>query len=326
MEAMTISRVSRDFGVSTRMLRYYEQAGLITSFRREDYSYRMYDEEAVSRLRLVLLLRRLRIPVKQIKTILDNPDAARAAEIFRQNITELDEEITALSTIKSILERFILELEQTADIKLGRFVAGNDTLLAAIESLSLTSINFKEDKTLDNLKKAEETLSKLTNVRIVYLPPATVAAAHYIGEDPEARASEMLEKFVRETDLRRLKPDIRHYGFNHPNPVDETGFHGYEMWVTIPEGLEVPPPLEKKHFSGGMYAAHMIPMGNFDEWHLLLDWVLKSDKYEFAGNLEDQEHMLGLLEELLNYVNLSDPNSPDVQLDLLAPVRVRSNR
>lgn len=44
----TISQVSKNFGISTRMLRYYEQLGLIESFRREDYAYRMYNEAAIS--------------------------------------------------------------------------------------------------------------------------------------------------------------------------------------------------------------------------------------------------------------------------------------
>ena len=46
MKKMTVSEVSRKFDVSTRMLRYYEQEGLICSLRKEGYAYRVYDEEA----------------------------------------------------------------------------------------------------------------------------------------------------------------------------------------------------------------------------------------------------------------------------------------
>ncbi len=326
MEAMTISQVSQNFGISTRMLRYYEQAGLIESFRREDYTYRMYNNVALSRLRQILILRKLRIPVKQIKLVLQKPDAVVAIEVFRQNISELDDEITALSTIKSILSRLVEELQKTTDIQIHSLTTHDRTILAAIESLSLTSINFKEDKTMDKLEKAEASASKLRDVRIVYLPPATIAAAHYIGDDPEDHVSEMIDRFVRETGLCKTKPDIRHYGFNHPNPVDETGFHGYEMWVTIPETMDVLPPLVKKHFAGGLYAAHMIAFGNFDDWNLLLEWAMKNDKYEFSGDFKDQEHMCGLLEEHLNYLNhvhLDNAQPEDMQLDLLMPVRER---
>ena len=180
MEPMTISQVSRGLGVSTRMLRYYEQAGLICSFRREGYAYRMYDAGAVSRLKQILLLRKLRIPVRQIKVILQHPDAVAAVEIFRRNLSALDEEITALSTIREILSRFVAQLSQAAELPLERLLDRDGALLAGLESLSLVSINFKEDQ-MENLKKADKRLSRLSGVRIVYLPPAAVAAAHQWG-------------------------------------------------------------------------------------------------------------------------------------------------
>lgn len=324
METMTISQVSKSFGISTRMLRYYEQAGLIESLRRDDYAYRMYDDAALSRLRQILILRKLRIPLKQIKVILQRPDAVTAIEVFRQNISELDDEITALSTIRSILSRFVDELQNTADMKIHCLITQDDIMMASIESLSLTSINFREDRTMDELKKAEENLSRLNDVRIIYLPPATVAAAHHIGDDPESHTYKIIDQFVRDTGLCKIKPDLRHYGFNHPNPVDETGYHGYETWVTIPDDLEVPPPLTKKHSAGGLYAAHMIAMGNFNEWEWLFDWVNRSEKYEFAGDMQDQEHMCGLLDEHLNYVshiNSGNTEPEDLQIDLLMPVK-----
>ena len=327
MEAMTISRVSAEFGISTRMLRYYEQTGLIKSYRRDDYAYRMYDEESISRLRQILILRRLRIPVKQIRTILQKPEAVIAIDVFRQNITELDVEITALSTVRDILSRFIDALQKTADVQLHKLITQDETLLAAIDALSPTSINFKEDKTMDQLKKAEEQLSKLKDVRIVYLPPSAVAAAHYVGDDPEDHANQIIENFICESGLAGIKPDVRQYGFNHPNPVDETGFHGYEFWVTIPEDMEVPPPLEKKFFVGGMYAAHMITFGSFNEWEWLYEWVMKSEKYSFAGDMNDSEHMMGCLEEHLNFIGhhtcLDNIQPDELQLDLLIPVRLK---
>ncbi len=69
MELQTISQVSRDYGISTRMLRYFEQAGLILSLRKDNYAYRVYDQNAVNRLRQIIVLRKLRVPVKQIISI-----------------------------------------------------------------------------------------------------------------------------------------------------------------------------------------------------------------------------------------------------------------
>ncbi len=325
MQGMTISEVSKRYRVSTRMLRYYEQFGLIESYRRENYAYRMYDEATLMRLRQIVILRKLRIPLKQIRVILQSPEAVTAVEVFRRNLAEIDEQITALTTIRSILSRFLEELNKTAQVSVHKLLTSDDALLASIESLSYANLNTMEDKTMDDLKKAEKSLEKLTDVRIIRLPPSAVASAHYIGEEPEAYVSEIIDKFVREYDLCRVKPDLRNYGFNHPNPSDESGAHGYEMWVTIPEDMEVPAPLTKRYFEGGLYAAHMIPMGNFHEWEWLLDWVKGHEKYDFAGDMSDQQHMCGLLEEQLNYVTHVNQgvNPEDLQLDLLMPIKER---
>lgn len=170
-------------------------------------------------------------------------------------------------------------------------------------------------------------MEKLKDVRIVYLPPATVAAAHFIGENPEDHVGAQIADFVRKNRLWVVNPGFRHYGFNHPNPVDESNFHGYEMWVTIPEEMEVKPPLVKKQFPGGMYAAHMIPMGNFQEWAWLDCWVRENGRYVYNGS-GNPENMFGSLEEHLNYcthIRQTPEGEPEtIQLDLLIPVREKA--
>lgn len=50
-DLMSVSQVSKECGVTTRMLRYYEKAGLISSTRITDYAYRMYSKEDVDRIK-----------------------------------------------------------------------------------------------------------------------------------------------------------------------------------------------------------------------------------------------------------------------------------
>lgn len=327
MATMTISQVSKKFCISTRMLRYYEKAGLLESSRREDYAYRIYDTTTLVKLQQILILRKLRISVKEIKQILQKPAAVTAIEVFQKNIQDLDVEITALLTIKDVLHHFVCELQKATNITVHNLITRDDDILSVIDSLSSTSIYFKEDRSMNKLNNAEKELSKLQDVRILYLPAATVAAAHYIGDDPEHHCNLMIDHFVRDSHLENIHPHLRHYGFNHPNPIDETDYHGYEMWVTIPADMEVLPPLTKKQFPGGLYAAHMIPMGNFNEWEWLFDWVEKSDTYAFNGDMSDQTHMCGLMDEHLNYIShihLLDTEPEDLQLDLLMPIRERA--
>lgn len=171
-------------------------------------------------------------------------------------------------------------------------------------------------------------MKRLTDreVRIVYLPPATVAASHCVGDEPEHHTAMAMDKFVLENNLPEIKPDLRCYGFNNPDPQDKTNFHGYELWVTIPDDLEVPSPLEKKFFEGGLYAAHMIPMGAFEEWQRLYQWVGRTKKYLYRDDVsKGGDNMMGCLEEHLNYRNnvahVKNGVYDDFQLDLLIPVR-----
>ena len=322
----TINQVSRQYDVSTRTLRYYEQIGLLQSVRTMDYAYRTYDEDALRRLQQIIILKKLRVPLKKIKEILSNTDTLTAIRAFEDRINELNREISTLTTVLSVLEDLVMRLKEHYTVPLDVSLLENDELLAIAQSFSSRNNSIKEEQALNELTKAETALSKLTDVRIIYLPPSAVAASHFIGDEPEYHAGVPLNQFVLDSGLCDKKPDLRMYGFNHPNPVDETNYHGYEFWVTIPDDMEVPPPLMKKRFEGGLYAAHMITMGNFHEWQWLSDWVCNNEKYEFNGVQDNGECMFGSLEEHLNYKNHvirgAENTEPEgMQLDLLIPVK-----
>ena len=138
IELQTVRQVSKNYGISARMLRYYEQAGLLESCRIDGYSYRAYDETAVRRLRQIIVLRKLRIPIKQICIVLNNNDAAAVIDVFERNINELDEKITALATVRSILERFINELRDKANVQMQLDWLGDNAALGIVGGLPFT--------------------------------------------------------------------------------------------------------------------------------------------------------------------------------------------
>jgi hypothetical protein len=113
------------------------------------------------------------------------------------------------------------------------------------------------------------------------------------------------------------------FGFNNPSPTgNET--YGYEFWVTIPDDLDVPAPLQKKHFEGGLYAAHCIKIGDFDEWKLLGQWLMNNSEYEHDAR--EPFGMGGCLDEHLNaysYFNGDEMAAKFVQLDLLTPIKAK---
>lgn len=142
----------------------------------------------------------------------------------------------------------------------------------------------------------------------------------------EETVGAQLDKFMRECKLYELKPDARMFGFNHPNPTKDKPY-GYESWVTIPEDLEVPKPLTKKYFEGGLYGAHSIKFGDFHEWQLLCKWAENNEKYTPNYSELGEEIMGGCLEEHLNWVYSSHMGWPehgiDGMLDLLVPIKLK---
>jgi DNA-binding transcriptional MerR regulator len=70
---LTISEISKEYGVTYRALRYYEEEGLLSP-RREGKD-RIYDDEVRKRIELVLLGRSLGFSLAEIKEIVTNPNA-----------------------------------------------------------------------------------------------------------------------------------------------------------------------------------------------------------------------------------------------------------
>lgn len=333
MNLITISEISREFCISTRTLRYYEQIGLIESVKKDDYAYRTYDEVAVTRLRQILVLRKLRIPLKQISVVLQSENTAIIIEAFQQNLNEVDNEITALSTIRDIISSFITRLNESIHQNIKLNLMDDTALLEAVDALMVQKIPLKEKKTAEDLQAASEKLNKLTDrdVRIVYLPPMTVASIHIVGQDTNGEHAEyisamILDDFIEKTNLKTVYPAARSFGFNNPDGIpDNDPAHGFERWISIPDDIKVPAPLTKKHLEGGMYAAHVIPMEAWDEgWMPLYNWV-DENKDRYVGRWSTIDGVCGWIEEHLNYWdwnNSYDGKAPN-QVDLLMPIKPR---
>ena len=118
-----IKEVSSRYGVTARTLRYYEDTGLISSIRNEDYAYRLYDEEAITRLKQIIILRKLNISIKDIKHIFEASDSAVVLEVLGQKADDIDDEVALLHELKDIVLDFINQIKQAdfhnnSDVKL----------------------------------------------------------------------------------------------------------------------------------------------------------------------------------------------------------------
>ena len=91
----TVKEVSELSGVSVRTLHYYDEIGLLKPTQVSESRYRLYDEAALERLRLILMFRELEFPLRDIAAILDAPDGERN-RILEQQIDLLQRQVGRL--------------------------------------------------------------------------------------------------------------------------------------------------------------------------------------------------------------------------------------
>lgn len=115
---MTVHEVSELAHVSVRTLHHYDHVGLLRPSQVSEAGYRrLYDEEALARLQLILLFRELRFPLKEIRRILDSPDFDRNRALEQQiELLTLQQEHTAnlITLARGILMRGVKNINFSA--------------------------------------------------------------------------------------------------------------------------------------------------------------------------------------------------------------------
>lgn len=164
MELTKITQVTEQFGVSSRTLRYYEQVGLLRSERPPFEKFRFYDSENIDRLRQILVLRKMQIPIKDILRIYRNQDMETLVKSFVNRIEEIDNEINTLSELKIFINDFL-----NAMAKYGITQISALPLLYEKVEEEVLSIP-KKDLSMKRLSNLSEQLAKPLQVDIVSLP------------------------------------------------------------------------------------------------------------------------------------------------------------
>lgn len=100
----TVKEVSDLTGVSVRTLQYYDEIGLLPPTQLTDAGYRLYDDEALSRLQQILFFKELDFPLKGIREILENP-AFDKLKAYHQQKLLLESKKERLGKLIQLLER-----------------------------------------------------------------------------------------------------------------------------------------------------------------------------------------------------------------------------
>ena len=170
-ELIKIRDVTTKYDISARTLRYYEDMGLITSTRSDDYAYRLYDDTAVQRLEQILILRKLNISIKDIQRIFNTSGSEVVLEVLGKKVDAIDEEVSLLHELKEIVLDFIRQIEQydfgkESDVKL---------LYEKAKEIETQLVNVDYEGNPSNVNRLLEITEKLDkkvpDVMIVNIPP-----------------------------------------------------------------------------------------------------------------------------------------------------------
>jgi MerR family transcriptional regulator, thiopeptide resistance regulator len=104
MDASTVGAVATLTGVSVRTLHHYDHIGLVVPSVRTPAGYRGYTDADIERLHLVLVYRSVGLPLDEIRTLLDDPDADVLAHLNRQHELLLEHSERLQHTIKAVEE------------------------------------------------------------------------------------------------------------------------------------------------------------------------------------------------------------------------------
>lgn len=314
-ELIKIRDVSSKYEISARSLRYYEDMGLITSARSNDYAYRLYDEIAVKRLEQILILRKLNISIKDIQRIFSTSGSEAVLEVLGKKVEDIDGEVALLHELKEIVLEFIRQIER-ADFSSDSDVKMLYEKAKEIEG-QLVNVSYNGNPSNGNrLLEVTDKMKKAPEVRIIQINPFRAFSS---GLDTMDNVMGTFQQWQEEHNhlVKKLiygAPDFLWF----EEDMRAVWIWAVEDWVTEAD-VE---PYELIEFKGGLYAAAMSVDGDDDINGRVYEGIKKW--LETSGFELDEQPGHRTLCHMVNPTDEIKAALGYHQLDIYVPIKVRS--
>lgn len=308
MNLIRINDVVDSYGISSRTLRYYEQVGILWSSHPDNKYQRYYDTEALERLKQIIVLRKLQIPIKEIVEIFKSESTAALIQAFVDKLEALDGEITALSELRRLVDDFLHKMLMSGIKKISAI-----TLLYEETEKRLALSKKSEALTFEKLSEISRGALRLHDVRIIRLPSMRVLTSRL-----------RTGQIIWQDGMQNL---FAEYGF-----VSNPGFRDcffrkepndeWTMLIKIPNDYNNITEYADEYFTGGLFAVTSSFMEDMNDIFILLkNWINKSDCYELDIVAEGRLRCSEMIEEILPWDIAEKQNR--YQQDVFIPIKIK---
>ncbi|MCL2603753.1 MAG: MerR family transcriptional regulator [Defluviitaleaceae bacterium] len=303
MDLIKITDLCGQLGLTSRSLRYYEQVGLVESVRASDDKYRHYDPANIERLKQIIVLRKMLIPIKDIIRIYESEDMSIVVEVFTARIEAIDKEANALGELRQVVNDFLQTM-------LDKGIKKISALPILYEGMEKKFVRYGE------LTAISSKLAKPLSPSIRQLPQMRMLSS-YLKDNPEKTDAEGFWCWVQSHPILQGKPFLGAAGAHERFEFHSTA--GEVMIQKIPEDFNGGDIYAEYQFPGGLYASADVYLDEdlHESFRALLAYFDDNPYYEI-----DYTHDGALRHEAL-IENLLSPDEQRSLLSLFVPIKKR---
>ena len=229
---MTVKEISELTGISARTLHYYDEIGLFKPTKKSEAGYRLYDDKALETLQQILFFREFDIPLKEIKTVMENPvlDGNQILQMQRK----------MLMAKKERIERLIVNIDDIlkGDNKMDFTVFSKTELEEMFQTMfermpeEMRNIAVNEYGSVEKWKKhyVEVTSSEEMQKRYAKIVEWYGGKDSFLNTVDHPLSKEVAESYKkRENAIRRKLIEKREYDLNSLEIREIIGEYGFVM-------------------------------------------------------------------------------------------------
>lgn len=309
MELTRINDVVETFGLSSRTLRYYEEKGLIWSHHPDNKAQRYYNPAALERLKQIIILRKLQIPIKDMIVIFETESMAALIQSFVNKLESLDGEITALSELRRLVDDFLHKMLMNGIKKISAI-----TLLYEETEKRLAVVKEDAPISFKELSEISREALQLHDIRIIRFPEMRILTSRLKTGGIEELTGDKMQNMFTEFGFTPI-PGMRNCFFRK-EANDE-----WLMTIKIPLDYENHTIYADEIFQGGLYAVASAFIEDMDDTFILLkDWITKSQDYELDADENGTLQRVEMIEEILPWDIAVKHNR--YQQDVFIPIKI----